>query len=255
MQLKRLVLIILVSVLSGCSLVSPQFADGIREGQKQYARNNYLGAERLLTATISKDPRSPAVAEAYYIRGLSRLKLNRRSLAQQDFQRALQLANREDLKANVYVCIGSIAFEDGDWEIAYTHYKAAENNLPILSPSDWILFRLASSAQRSGRWGEGKKYFARILREYPTSDVAKSAKRYMNSEYFTIQTGAFADRSGAAKQIQQLKRINLPVRIEDVHSNGRLLQGVFVGRYPDYYQAGKGLERVTGVIPDARIVP
>ena len=174
------IIIVFLLGLNGCSLVNPDLAEGIREGQKQYARKNYLGAERLLTAAISKDPRSPAVVEAYYIRGLARLKLYRMNIAQQDFKRALALATRDDLKANVHVCLASIAFEQEDWDTAYKYYKAAEVNLPILSPSDWILFRLASSAQRSGRWEEGKKYFGRILREYPNSEVAKSAKRYMN---------------------------------------------------------------------------
>jgi tetratricopeptide (TPR) repeat protein len=242
-------------MLGGCMMVSPQLADGIREGQSQYSKGNYFGAERLLTSAISSDPRSPAVAEAYYVRGLTRLKLNRRSLAEQDLQRALRLANRDDLKANVHVCLATLAFEDENWDIAYVHYKAAEGNLTDLSPSDWILFRLACSAQRSGRWDEGKRYFARILREYPDSETAKSARRMLNCEYFTIQTGAYSTPSGASVQVMRLRQVKLPVRTEVININNRSLQGVFVGRYKDYYQATKGLNMVKRVIPDARIVP
>lgn len=236
-------------------MVNPDLADGIREGQRQYARRNYLGAERLLTEAISKDPRSPAVAEAYYIRGLARLKLFRANVAQQDFKRGLVLATREDLKGNCQVCLGSIAFEQENWDLAYKYYKAAEVNLPILSPSDWILFRLASSAQRSGRWEEGKKYFAKILLEYPESEVAKSARRYMNCEYFTIQTGAFSNMSGAYAQMAELQKAGLPVRSGVITVNGQSLKGVFVGRYNYYTQASKGLARVQKIIPGARIVP
>ncbi|NLE29760.1 MAG: tetratricopeptide repeat protein [Phycisphaerae bacterium] len=249
------IIIVFLLGLNGCSLVNPDLAEGIREGQKQYARKNYLGAERLLTAAISKDPRSPAVAEAYYIRGLARLKLYRMNIAQQDFKRALALATRDDLKANVHVCLASIAFEQEDWDTAYKYYKAAEVNLPILSPSDWILFRLASSAQRSGRWEEGKKYFGRILREYPNSEVAKSAKRYMNCQYFTIQTGAFSNASGAQAQMSELRQAGLPARSEIINVNGKTLKRVSVGRYNYYSQASKGLAKVQKVVPNARIVP
>jgi tetratricopeptide (TPR) repeat protein len=245
----------MVLMIGGCVMISPQLADGIRDGQKQYSKGNYFGAERLLTSAISSDPRSPAVAEAYYVRGLARLKLNRRSLAIQDFQRALRLAKRDDLKANVHVCLATIAFEDENWDAAYTHYKAAEGNLTDLSPSDWILFRLACSAQRSGRWESGKKYFARILREYPGSETAKSARRMLNCEYFTIQTGAFTNISSANDQLIKLRRVNFPVRTEVINANNRSLNGVFVGRYKDYYQATKGLNMVKRVVPDARIVP
>lgn len=253
--LKQSIVVGILVCLGGCSMVNPDLAEGIREGQKQYARKNYLGAERLLTEAISKDPRSPAVAEAYYIRGLARLKLFRMNIAQQDFKRALALATREDLKGNVHVCLASIAFEQEDWDTAYKYYKAAEVNLPILSPSDWILFRLASSAQRSGRWEEGKKYFARILREYPDSEVAKSARRYMNCEYFTIQTGAFSNSLGAQAQASQLQQAGLSARVDVVNMNGKSLKGVFVGRYNYYSQASKGLAKVQKVIPEARIVP
>jgi len=249
-----LVTIILGSV-AGCSFVNPRLADGIREGQKQYARGNYIGAERLLTDAISKDPQSPAVAEAYYIRGLARLKLLQHSIAEQDFRRALRLAARDDLKANAHVCLGSMAFEHQEWDTAYKHYRLAESQLPVLSPGDWILFRLACSAQRSGRWNEGKKYFARILREYPDSDVARVARRDIGYEYFTIQTGAFASQQGAYLQFNQIKRYGLPVRIEVINKDSRSLRAVYVGRYNDYYQASKGLIKVKGIVPDARIVP
>jgi hypothetical protein len=135
------------------------------------------------------------------------------------------------------------------------HYKAAEGNLTDLSPSDWILFRLACSAQRSGRWDMGKKYFARILREYPDSETSRSARRMLKCEYFTIQTGAFSSSAGSSTQMMKLREIRLPARTEVININNRSLQGVFVGRYKDYYQATKGLNLVKRVVPDARIVP
>ncbi|MFA5863662.1 MAG: tetratricopeptide repeat protein [Phycisphaerae bacterium] len=246
----------ILGILSGCSNVDLKMADGIREGQKQYSRGNFIGAERILSGSISMDPKNPAAAEAYYIRGLARLKLLKHSTAGQDFQRALRIADREDLRANAHVCLGSIAYELGDWDIAYQHYKAAEENLPHLSPSDWILFRLASSAQRSGRWDEGKKYYARILLEFPESETAKGARRNMNYGYYAIQVGAFSTAQSAFARVYQLKRAGVTAKVYPITTaEGRSLKGVYVGRYNDYYQAGKGLVKIRKIIPEARIVP
>ncbi len=250
------VLTIMLGFLAGCSNINQKMADGIREGQRQYSRGNFLGAERILTGAISTEPDNPAVAEAYYIRGLARLKLLRHSVAEQDFQRALRLTDREDLRANAHVCLGSIAWEDEAWDTAFQHYRLAADNLTLLSPSDWILFRLASSAQRSGRWEEGRKFYARILREYPDSETVRTARKNLNYWYFTIQLGAFATPQGAYARVAELKRYGLTPKVYPMETaDGRSLKGVFIGRYNDYYQATKGLLKVKKVVQEARIVP
>ncbi len=242
--------------LIGCQSMDHRMVDGIREGQRQYARGNFIGAERVLTGAISTEPSNPVVAEAYYIRGLARLKLLRHSVAEQDFQRAIRLADRDDLKANSHVCLGSIAYEEQKWDKAYEEYRAAERYLPLLSPSDWILFRLASSAQRSGRWEEARKYFARILREFPESETARVARRNLSCGYFTIQVGAFSNAQGAYAKVHELSRYGLAAKVYAITgTDGRSLKGVFVGRYNDYYQASKGLAKVRRIVPEARITP
>lgn len=249
-------LTISLGLLAGCSNVNKKMAEGIREGQRQYSRGNFLGAERVLTGAVSVEPENPAVAEAYYIRGLARLKLMRHSVAEQDFQRALRLTDREDLRGNAHVCLGSIAWEDEEWDTAYQHYRLAADSLTLLSPSDWILFRLASSAQRSGRWEEGRKYFARILREYPDSETTRAARKNLSYWYFTIQLGAFSTPQAAFARVAELKRYGLKTKVYPMTApDGRALKGVFLGRYNDYYQATKGLIKVRRIVSEARIVP
>jgi tetratricopeptide (TPR) repeat protein len=209
----------------------------------------------VLTRALANDPDSSAAAEGYYIRGLAGLKLLKHSVAAQDFRRAIRLTNREDLRANAHVCLGSIAYERGQWDEAYKNYQAAEGNLTHLSPSDWILYRLASSAQRSGRWEEGKQYYARIIREFPNTDVSVSARKNLKYDYFTIQVGAFSDSQGAAVKMNELRRLKLSARVDSLNVNGRTLKVVTVGRYNDYDKASKGLGRIRKIVPDARIVP
>lgn len=246
---------LILGLVPGCPNVDRKLSEGVREGQRQYNRGNNIGAERVLNGAIATDPESPVAAEAYYIRGLARLKLLRPGVAEQDFQRALRLSDREDLRANAHVCLGSIAWEQQDWDRAYQHYRAAEGSLPSLSPSDWILFRLASSAQRSGRWEEGKRYFARLLREYPGSETAKAARRNLGYDFFTVQVGAFSNVQGAFARVQELKRWGVVAKVYPLNLDGRALKAVYVGRYNDYYQATKGLAKIKRVVPEARIVP
>jgi len=146
-----LILFVCFSVLGGCNQPDRKLTDGIREGHRLYSQGNYIGAERKLGAVISSYPSSPVSAEAYYIRGLVRVRQGRTILAEQDFKRAIELAKRDDLKTNAHICLGSIYFERKLWDKAYHHYRRACDNLPKLSPNEWVLYRLGLSAQRTGR--------------------------------------------------------------------------------------------------------
>ncbi len=242
-------------LLAGCQRVDPKLKSGLKEGEKLYSEGNYLGAERKLSTAISVGPSSPAVAEAYYLRGLSRLKLNRLILAEQDFQRTLKVTNREDLKTNANICLGSIYFKQKKWEKSYIHYQSSAHKLPILSPNDWVLYRLGLDSQRTGRWDEGKRTFARLIREFPGSEAAKLAKLKINYHYYTIQAGAFSSSARARRRVASLKRVGLPARIENAEADGKSLKVVIVGNYDDIYEASRELREVKRQVPDARIVP
>ncbi len=253
----RLIIVIFVTIffLNGCNQPDKKLVAGIKEGQQLYSQGNYVGAERKLGAVISAYPSLPACAEAYYLRGLVRIKEGRTILAEQDFKRALNLARRDDLKTNAHICLGSIYFDRKLWDNAYHHYRRACNNLPKVSPNEWVLYRLGLSAQKTGRWVEARKYFARLMREYPNSQAAELAHRRISYEFFTIQAGAFSKHYGARKRFEQLKANGLPARIENQVVSGKRLQVVFVGRYKKSYQAREELKKVRSIVPDARIVP
>ncbi len=252
-----LAFVIFVTIFSlvGCNQPNKKLVEGIKKGQQLYSEGNYVGAERELGTVISAYPSKPACAEAYYLRGLVRIKQNQTILAEQDFKRALELAKRDDLKTNAHICLGSIYFERKLWDNAYHHYKQACNNLPKVSPNEWVLYRLGLAAQKTGRWREARKYFARLIREYPESQAARLARARIGYNYFTIQAGAFSKVSGAKKRSSELEAHGFDTRIETHINNGSKLYVVFVGRYKNYYQATGTLNKVKKFVSDARIIP
>ncbi len=244
-----------IAFINGCSQPDKKLVEGIKQGQQLYSQGNYVGAERKLGTVISAYPSSPASAEAYYLRGLVRVKEGRKILAEQDFKRAIELTKRDDLKTNAHICLGSIYFDRKLWDNAYHHYRQACKNLPKISPNEWVLYRLGLTAQKTGRWKEAKKYFARLMREFPDTKAAKLARNKIGYEFFTIQAGAFSKPYGAKKRYNQLRSQGLAVRIESQAANGKMLNIVFVGKYENIYKANEILKKVRNIVPDARIVP
>lgn len=241
--------------LAGCQQVNPQLAEGIRKGERQYVRGNYVAAERVLSGALEHDPNSAAAAEAYYIRGLTRLKRSQMRLAEQDLTVALDLAGREDLRTNCRVCLGSISYERGQWWRAYDQYRHVADKLADVGPNDWVLYRLGDAAQKIGKWDEAKKYLARVIREFPKSQAAASAQRRLKYDYFTIQAGVFSKRAGANSRVVLLQNAKLPARKETRYSGNGNLQAVCVGKYETFISASRTLTRVKKLVPDARIVP
>jgi len=247
---------ILLLFVVGCQSNEAKLADSIAEGNRLYQQDNYLGAERVLTAAISANPQDPIVAEAYYIRGLIRSKeATQVRLAEQDFLAAMRLTKRKDLKTNCETCIASIAYEKAEWTRAYQYYSMAAPDLPIVSPSDWVLYRLGVTAQKVGKWDEARKAFARLIRDFSQSDAAKLARKRISYDYFTIQAGVFTKPAGATERLKKLQQAALPAKIEQqTRDNGRC-QVVCVGAYSDYDSALNALAKVKSVVDDAQIVP
>lgn len=253
-RISATVLLLLVC-LPGCSQVDPKLEQDIKVGHRDYARGNLISAERILTRAITEHPKSPHVAEAYYVRGLVRLKDRKPGQAQSDFARALELAKRDDLKANCRVCLGSIAYENHDWARAYDYYCRAVDKLPHLTPTDWVYYRLGDAAQKTGKWAGAERYFARLIRYFPNTQAARLAQRRINCDAFTIQAGVFGNSANANKQLRLLEGAAFSPRREYKDLNGKQVQAIYIGKYDTFAQASRSLEQVKRVVPDAQIVP
>lgn len=246
-----LILPTLILTSPGCNQPARQIEEGIRLGEQLYNSGNLLSAERTLTDAIELAPRESAVAEAYYLRGLVRLKLGNTILAEQDLIKALELAKREDLKTNAHICLGSIYYDKGQWQKTYDHYIKVVDKLNKASPSDWILYRLGLVSQRLGRWDKAKLFFARLIREFPRSEAARLAEAKMQYEAFTIQAGAFKEYRHAQTRIEELKRLGLEANIKKKGG----LYIVYIGSWPTRKEAEKIYNKLKNKISDLQIIP
>ena len=246
---------VLCGLFVGCQQVNQDLAEGVRRGERYYRQGNYTAAEQTLTQAINADRSSPVAAEGYYIRGLTRLKRGQINNAESDFVCAIELGDRDEIKTNCQVCLGSIAYERDNFSKAYAYYMLASQHLVQMSPNDWVLYRLGDAAQKVGKWREARKVFARLIRDFPDSEAAKSARKRLNYSYFTIQAGAFNKHSNASDRLDQLQRASIPARAEVIPRGASTLQVVYVGKYSNFKSAQEMLDKVRMVVPDARIVP
>lgn len=240
---------------SGCSTVSKSMRSAISRADKQYDSSNYLVAEGILNRALVAEPNSPAAGEAYYIRGLCHLKQGSIDQGKADLQLALKRAKRKDLKINTLTCLGTIAYERGDWQGACQYWQQVANKLPKVAPNHWVLYRLGIALQKVGKWDEARKYFGKIIHEYGGTDVARKANGRLKYEYFSVQAGAFAQSRRAGVLASKLRNAGFKARIAGKYSSGKRLSIVSVGRYPNYNLAASMLRRVRHVVPDAAIMP
>jgi len=245
------------TVICGCEGVPESGRQLLIRACRDYERGDLKAAEHAAREFIRDHPFSPAAAEALYLRGLCRTRLNRRALAKADFAAAAAKAARNDLKAYCAAMLGNFACEDGDAERAVSHYAEAAPVLPVRPPGDDILFRYGSCLQRVGRWKDSRLIFSRLLHEYPNSRRVPDARRRFAWPYdaFAIQCGAFDRLDEAHHAAAEWTRRGLNVTVEFIDLEGRGRWRALEGRYETYAKAIAGLPAVQRIVPEAAVVP
>ena len=105
------VALVAVMVAPGCTRLPASAVRQIGESHRAYQAGRYAQAQRLVTPVIAKHPDKPDVAEALYVRGLSRLKTGKTVTARGDFESALGVADRDELIALLHAQLGNLDYE------------------------------------------------------------------------------------------------------------------------------------------------
>ena len=206
-------------------------------GYKSFQDGRYREADEKFSAVIKRSPTTWALSEVYYFRGLSRLKLNRRPEAKQDFRAGATVYGRELTQVYSAVALANLEYEEGNDPAAVRIYRQALDHKVKGLPADYILYRLGVSLQRLGKWGEADDCFAELVSKYPQSSLAADARRRFQTTYFTVQVGAFADRANAQKTADRLRAEGYPVTLSVSVAAGKTLHTVCAGRYATYREA------------------
>lgn len=244
-------------ILSGCTIMGPAERQSLREASEQYNRGEVPAAVVRLDRLIRDYGSAPEVAEAYYLRGLCRMKMGQVRPAISDFENAVDKSQRDEVTARARASLGTIAFQNSEWGRAADLYAASVNHLPDQPPTDQILYDAGVALQRAGRWKEASFQFARILNRFRDRPIATEARRMAawRHEYFSIQLAVFANADAAAASVSNFRARGLDAVQENLPRAGGAMWVVMAGRYALFADAVAALPRARQIQPSAFIIP
>lgn len=249
--------VLLAGVLLGCQGVPPGGREMLARANTAYARGDYAAGDASAGEFLRRFASSVGAGEAYYLRGLCRVRLGQHDAARADFTAGAAAADRPELKAYCQAMLANLAYDRGEIDAALAEYAASVPYLPARPPTDEILFRYGVCLQRAGRWDQARHVFSRLLDAFATSLEADAARcRFAwRHDYFAIECGAFRRVDEANHAGERLRGLGLDASVEFVRLDGQAAWRVLSGRYPTYNDAAGDLSRVRAIEPRARIVP
>jgi TolA-binding protein len=248
---------IVLPILAGCAELPPSAKQQKADAENAYRSQNYQAAMGTLNDFLKQYPDHPESAEAYYLRALCEEKQSSDVKAAEDAQHCIRVSKDPVLSAKAHAMTATLLYESGKTAAALPHYAAALKGLPDTAPADLVRYDYAVCLQREGQWKQARMEFAAVTQRFPGSPLAENAKR-MNewpNDFFSVQCGAFREKSEADKLVATLKKAGLSARAESRSRSGESLQMVFVGQYPRYSQAQNALTTVQRQVRDASIAP
>jgi len=253
-------LVCLTIILAGCSnppsQQEQQQSQGptLESGYNAYINGEYDLAQTDASQFIRDNPESPYLAEAYYLSAISEEAQGLISNATDDFQQAIAITTRPDLKAKSYKSLGDISYSISDYSTAITEYQNALAASPS-QPDQWLLLRLGSSLQNEGQWDAAKQYFQQVITDYPGTQTAINATERLSQNHFTLQFGAFQTAATADSAAAALHRQGIAAIVTIDNKSGKLLYLVHSGRYNTHSEAMAARESLAARYPQIIVVP
>lgn len=200
------------------SVIEKPFLEG------RYERAVYE-AKRLI------DERCRQRQEAYYLKGLSELKLGRFSDARQSFGEITSRYSRSNRAFDAYVGIGDSYFIEGNVDGAIKAYGEAKEKFPSDKNISIVDSRLNDCRNKKGSAAP-----AAIAENKPagikTSDVLPGEIPQNESKgYISVQAGCFKNPRNAEKLSAKLKTAGYESYVEIPFAKGDKLYRVKVGRF------------------------
>lgn len=211
----------------------------ISRAQELFLAGDYKKALKPLEDVLSLGPRSRARAEAAYWAGFCYLKLNNYERASGSFRYAAAKLKTPFYKGPALVGLGDSEAMSGNYATAAKNYEQALSKYRkyIDAPEVEKRLGLAKAKEKAarGRTSESKK------------KLARKTAHPVEPKPYTVQLGAFNDRSAAKKLLQRARRSGYTGYIEHQVRGTRTLYCVRIGRYAtksDALDAAKRLKTV-----------
>lgn len=248
----------LALAVSGCAgQLTEQQRLWLARGQESYAREDYAHAIDWLTRFLAEVQEGPEVGQALYVRGLSNAQAGRRTQAYSDLRRCAALGSNVDTGWRVHVVLGTLHFEDHQWDRAAEHWRAAAECMPAAPPKDTVLYRLGLCYERTGRWEAARQRYQEIADGFAGGQYADAARRrlLLKADHFAVQCGAFREEKNAENLRSSLRSKGLSPYIRRELRGRTPLHIVLIGRYETYEEAQRQLAAVRELVPDAILWP
>jgi len=241
----------------GCTTLPPSEREALVQATNMYTRGDTAAASTRLDRMIRDYGSAKEIAEAYYVRGLCRVKEGQVQPAVSDFEQAIQKSHREELTARCKASMAAVFYKQGNWSRAAELYQAAVPALPDQPPTDQILYFTGVALQRAGKWKDAAFPLARILRQFRDRPIASSARQLATwpHDYFSIQLAAYTNAEAAEQSARAYKAKGLDAFHENIARGGQALWVVMVGRYQNYADAAASLANMRKHEPGAFIIP
>lgn len=244
-----------VVLLAGCVEAPKRDRAALERGFEQYGSRQYVLAERAAGEFIAKYPKDPAVDEAFYLRGVSRMARGEKAGAAADLNEAIAKADRADIKAQANRALGEMAFDGGRYEQAIGYYQAALGHYPKERPDSLTLYRLGASLQALGRWDEARPYFARVVALRQDPALVQRAVNRKDLNGYALQFGAFSTEKGAMDYARALRARGVQAVVVREMGDRSLLYLVRAGTYRTFAEADVARSRIYKAYPQVRVSP
>ncbi len=219
------------TLIAVCLSLAPVYAS-VADMEAAIMDKKYEQVSDLATKELkaSKDPKERAQIE-YYL-GLSQLRLGQYVSARSAFQIVMSATDSQDLYDRAALGMMEALFVSGFYKEALQEGQKLLNRSPHSSFMSIIYLKLARTYLKLTQWGQAKDYLQKIMKEFPDSLEASSARSLMEEkEYFAVQVGSFLDRDRAQNLLEQLKaKGQYAYIIETIANDGKKFYRVRVGQ-------------------------
>jgi len=209
------------------SIVGMVFSSEV-EVQKLYLNKEYSYCVQM----CEEDIKNRGTDIFYWVKGLCQIKLGDYKGARRTFQVLLEKFADSSFEEEARLCIGDTYLYELRLDDAYKSYKEYLRESPSGDILPFLYMRLAKVCLKLGKWEEAVRYLTVIVNEYKDVPFCRQAEEILRKKefFFTIQTGAFANKDNAYKFSQRLKAEGYPSYVKRQINSG-ILYKVYVGRY------------------------
>jgi tetratricopeptide (TPR) repeat protein len=224
--------IILATILISAFAINV-YAFSLADAQKDYLSGRYDEA-------IEKAKKLRQSDDVLYFLGLVHLKIEDYQKAKGYFRELTTHFPNSRYYNLGMIKLADIYFLKEDYANAKTIYSDLEKSPLVPDRMPLVLLRLAQIASHEGNWEENEKYLKLLNEKYPGSPemkIADTLKDY--GDFFTIQIGAFSEKSNALCLFNELK-----AKYDDAYisENGKSSQPIYkvrIGKFKKRYDVEK----------------